>query len=220
MLDFTKHFATRLTRLATPQAERIPGTSQVPNSAGGYAWPVDKWTRFDRFLIFGSERGTYYIRERTLTIENATNARECITEDGPRAVRRIVEISAAGRAPSNDPALFALAMCAGLGNDATRAMALEALPEVARTGTHLFHFLQYVRGSADGGVESGAPSGAGTPRSRHRPSRTRSPSTRRGTGGRTATLCVSPTRRRPPSRTTCCFAMRRRGGTAYWSWTG
>jgi len=146
MLDFTKHFATRLTRLATPQAERIPGTSQVPNSAGGYAWPVDKWTRFDRFLIFGSERGTYYIRERTLTIENATNARECITEDGPRAVRRIVEISAAGRAPSNDPALFALAMCAGLGDDATRAMALEALSEVARTGTHLFHFLQYVRG--------------------------------------------------------------------------
>jgi 60 kDa SS-A/Ro ribonucleoprotein len=145
MLDFTKHYATRLARLVTPQAERIPGTSQVPNSAGGYAWPVDKWTRFDRFLIFGSERGTYYIRERILTVENATNAREVIVEDGPRAVRRIVEISAAGRAPSNDPALFALAMAAGLGNDATRTMALEALPEVARTGTHLFHFLQYVR---------------------------------------------------------------------------
>jgi 60 kDa SS-A/Ro ribonucleoprotein len=145
MLDFTKHYATRLTRLVTPQAERIPGTTQVPNSGGGYAWPVDQWTRFDRFLIFGSERGTYYIRERTLTVENATNARACITGDGPRAVRRIVEISAAGRAPSNDPALFTLAMCAGLGNEATRTMALEALPEVARTGTHLFHFLQYVR---------------------------------------------------------------------------
>ena len=146
MLDFTKHYATRLTRLVTPQALSIPGTAQVENSAGGYAWPIDKWARFDRFLIFGSERGTYYIRERTLTVENATNARECITDDGPRAVRRIVEISAAGRAPSNDPALFALAMCAGLGNDATRTMALEALPEVARTGTHLFHFLQYIRG--------------------------------------------------------------------------
>jgi len=145
MLDFTKHYATRLTRLVTPQAERIRGTTQVPNSAGGYAWPVDQWTRFDRFLIFGSERGTYYIRERTLTIENATNARLVLAEDGPRFVRRIVEISAAGRAPSNDPALFALAMAAGLGNDATRTMALEALPEVARTGTHLFHFLQYVR---------------------------------------------------------------------------
>src|SRR5437773_786214 len=67
MFDFTKHYATRLARLVTPQAEPIPGTTQVPNSAGGYAWPVDEWTRFDRFLIFGSERGTYYIRERTLT---------------------------------------------------------------------------------------------------------------------------------------------------------
>ena len=145
MLDFTKHYVARLTRLVTPQAERIPETTQVPNSAGGYAWPVDPWTRFDRFLIFGSERGTYYIRERTLTIENATNARLVIAEDGPRAVRRIVEVSTGGRAPSNDPALFALAMCAGLGDDVTRAMALEALPEVARTATHLFHFLQYVR---------------------------------------------------------------------------
>jgi 60 kDa SS-A/Ro ribonucleoprotein len=145
MFDLTKHYQTRLTRLVTPQAERIPGTTQVPNSAGGFAWPVDQWERFDRFLIFGSERGTYYIRERKLTIENAQNARECIAADGPRVVRRIVEISAAGRAPSNDPALFALAMCAGLGNDATRTMALEALPEVARTGTHLFHFLQYIR---------------------------------------------------------------------------
>jgi len=145
MFDFTKHYATRLARLVTPQAEPIPGTAQVPNSAGGYAWPVDEWTRFDRFLIFGSERGTYYIRERTLTAENAMNVRVALEEDGPRAVRRIVEISTAGRAPSNDPALFALAMCAGFGNDATRAMALEALPEVARTATHLFHFLQYIR---------------------------------------------------------------------------
>ena len=144
MFDFTKHYATRLARLVTPQAEPIPGTAQVPNSAGGYAWPVDEWTRFDRFLIFGSERGTYYIRERTLTAENAMNVRRCVEDDGPRAVRRIVEISTAGRAPSNDPALFALAMCAGFGNDATRAMALEALPEVARTATHLFHFLQYI----------------------------------------------------------------------------
>ena len=145
MFDFTKHYATRLARLVTPQAEPIPGTAQVPNSAGGYAWPVDEWTRFDRFLIFGSERGTYYIRERTLTAENAMNVRQCVEDDGPRAVRRIVEISTAGRAPSNDPALFALAMCASFGNDATRAMALEALPEVARTATHLFHFLQYIR---------------------------------------------------------------------------
>jgi 60 kDa SS-A/Ro ribonucleoprotein len=36
-------------------------------------------------------------------------------------------------------------MAAGTGDEATRAAALEALPRVARTGTHLFHWLQYVR---------------------------------------------------------------------------
>ena len=96
-MDFTKHFATRLMRLLTPQSEPIPGSTQVANSGGGYAWPVDKWTRLDRFLILGSEGGTYYIGERQLTQENALAVVECLAEDGPRLVRRIVEVSLAGR---------------------------------------------------------------------------------------------------------------------------
>ena len=145
MLDFTKHVSTRLRRLITPQDEPIPGTTQLPNSAGGYAWAIDKWARLDRFLILGTEGGTYYIAEREITKENASAVRECIAEDGARVVRRVVEISASGRAPKNDPALFVLAMAAGLGDDATRAAALAALPDVARTGTHLFHWLQFVK---------------------------------------------------------------------------
>jgi 60 kDa SS-A/Ro ribonucleoprotein len=54
MLDFTKHVSTRLRRLITPQAEPIPDTTQIPNSAGGYAWAVDHWSRLDRFLVLGS----------------------------------------------------------------------------------------------------------------------------------------------------------------------
>jgi 60 kDa SS-A/Ro ribonucleoprotein len=145
-MDFTKHFATRLKRLLTPQSEPIPNTSQVANSAGGYAWPVDRWTRLDRFLVLGSEGGTYYIRERQLTRENAAAVVECLAEDGPRVVRRIVEISVAGRAPRNDAALFALAIAAGLGDSKTKSLVWEALPQVARTGTHLFHWLQFVQG--------------------------------------------------------------------------
>ena len=224
LMDFTKHFATRLARLVTPQARaRSPDTPQVPNSAGGYAWPVDQWTRLDRFLSSGQRaRNVLHPRARSSRSENATSARRVHGRRTGRApVRRIVEISAAGRAPNNDPALFALAMCAGLGDDATRAMALEALP---RGGAHGDAPVPLPpvrpRRSADGGVACGAPSAAGTRRSRRRPSRTRCSSTRRGTGGRTATLCVSPTRRRRPSRTTCCSATPRRGGTACWSSTG
>jgi 60 kDa SS-A/Ro ribonucleoprotein len=146
MLDFTKHFATRVRAMLTPQQEPIPGSGQVPNSAGGYAWTVTPWDRLDRFLVLGSEGGTYYAGERTLTLENAQSVAECIAQDGPRVVARVAEMSQSGRAPRNDPALFVLAMAAGLGDEATRAAAFEALPRVARTGTHLFHFLQFVGG--------------------------------------------------------------------------
>ena len=144
MLDFTKHVSTRLRRLVTPQAEPIPDSTQVPNSGGGYAWAVDHWMRFDRFLIFGSERGTYYIRERQLTLEGAEAVRVCLAENGVRAVKRLVDVSQSGRAPKNDPALFVLAMASSSEDAETRAAALAALPAVARTGTHLFHWLQFV----------------------------------------------------------------------------
>jgi len=146
MLDYTKHFATRLARLVTPQSEPIPGTGQVPNSAGGYAWPVSEWDRLDRFLVLGSEGGTFDVRERKLTIENARVVEALVREQGEALVRRVVELSISGRSATNDPALFALAMAASLGDEATRKAALAALPEVARTGTHLFHWLQFVTG--------------------------------------------------------------------------
>jgi len=145
MMDFTKHFATRLRALVTPQAAPIPNAGQVPNSAGGFTWAVDRWARLDRFLLLGTEGGTWYVGERELTVQGATAVAECIAEDGLRAVARIVEVSEAGRAPRNDPALFALAMAAGMGDEPTRAAALAALPRVARTGTHLLHWLHYVQ---------------------------------------------------------------------------
>lgn len=145
MFDFTQHVSTRLRHLITPQAEPIPNSNQVPNSGGGYAWAVDHWARLDRFVIFGSERGTYYIRERQLTQENAAAVQICLAEDGVRVVDRVVEISKSGRAPKNDAALFVLAMAAAVEDAATRTAALTALPAVARTGTHLFHWLQYVK---------------------------------------------------------------------------
>ena len=52
--QYTQHVSTR----QTPQSELLPG--QVRNSAGGGAYQVDKWVRFERFLILGNEGGTYY----------------------------------------------------------------------------------------------------------------------------------------------------------------
>ena len=126
--------------------QRAPLEGQVPNAAGGHAWPVDEWSRLRRFLILGSERGSYYVSEWTLTRQNAKAVEQAIRADGKRAVAEIVAVSAAGRAPKNDPALFALAIAAGADDVETRRAALEALPRVARTGTHLFRFATFVEG--------------------------------------------------------------------------
>jgi 60 kDa SS-A/Ro ribonucleoprotein len=139
-MKYLKRHGTR----RVPQRAPLPG--QVPNSAGGYAWAVDDWARLRRFLILGSEGGSYYASEWTLTRENAQAVERCVAEDGVRAVAEIVRVSHEGRAPKNDPALFALAMAAGVGDETTRKAALEALPQVARTGTHLFQFATFVEG--------------------------------------------------------------------------
>jgi 60 kDa SS-A/Ro ribonucleoprotein len=134
----------RKLRGPTPQTEPLAG--QVRNSGSGYSYPVDDWTRLRRFLILGSEGGSYYAAERALSRENALAVAACIAADGPRAVAEIVAVSAAGRAPKNDPALFALALAASADELATRRAALLALPRVARTGTHLLYFAAYLEG--------------------------------------------------------------------------
>jgi 60 kDa SS-A/Ro ribonucleoprotein len=138
------NYAKLFNRRATPQSLPIPGSNQVPNSAGSYSWEVDDWTRLDRFLILGAEGGTYHIAERHLVKQNHDAIVRCIKSDGIRAVNRIVEISDGGRAPKNDPAIFALALVASHGDAPAKAHAFASLDKVCRIGTHLFHFAEYV----------------------------------------------------------------------------
>lgn len=133
-------------RKATPQTAPIPGSNQIPNSAGGYAWQLVPWQRLMRFLVLGTEGGTYYVSERTLTRDNAKNAQRCLAEDGPRFVQMVVDVSENGRAYKNDPAIFALALASAAEDGETRRLALAAMPRVVRTGTHLLHFAAYVDG--------------------------------------------------------------------------
>ena len=131
MMSYAKLFSLR----RNPQSEPIPRT--VPNSAGGHAFPVSDWTRLDRFLVLGSEGGSYYAGPVALTRDNARAVLRCLAEDGPRVVAAIVAVSEAGRAPKQDPAIFALALAASAEGEhalATRRAALAALPRVLPHG--------------------------------------------------------------------------------------
>ena len=97
----------RLTRLATPQVERNQGTWLLTHSGAAPNWPADEWERLDRYLIFGGERDA--------NMRDVPVLRDRLEADGPRVVRRIVELISMGRVVSDGPCLTALAMCAALG---------------------------------------------------------------------------------------------------------
>lgn len=144
--NYGKHYNKRVNKTVTKQGQRTPGIAEVKNQAGGFTFAASDWDKLDRFLVLGNEGGSYYAGEKKMTRESAKTIERLIKADGLRVVRRIVEISDSGRAPKNDPALFALALCAAADNEFTRKAALAALPKVARISTHLFHFLEFVKG--------------------------------------------------------------------------
>jgi len=131
-----------ITTRATPQTEQAD-PRQAQNNAGGYSFVLDDESRLDRFLVTGVDSGTYYVNAKDLAVDNAQVVMRLAKSDGEYLVRRVVEISTAGRAPKQNAGVFALAMASVLGNDATRSAAYRAIPDVCRTGTTLFMLAKY-----------------------------------------------------------------------------
>ncbi len=131
-------------RKRTHQSQPIPGSTQVKNSAGGYSWQLDDFGKLRRFLILGSEGGTYYITEQDLLKQNTTALSKCLDTDPVKAIALITEVSDKGLAYKNEAAIYALAVAASHKDAKVRELALDALPAVARIGTHLFHWARYV----------------------------------------------------------------------------
>lgn len=117
---------------------------QEQNSAGGYTFVIDDMARLRRFLVLGTDGGTYYTGAAKLTKDNAGVVLDLARTRTSELVSEIVAVSQAGRAPKQNPTLFALAAACSLGDDDGRRTALAALPLVARTGTHLFLFARYI----------------------------------------------------------------------------
>lgn len=124
----------------------------VVTHQGGAAYQVDPFTQLNRFLILGTESGSYYVSAEGLTKENAKVVKECLDRDFRRTIDAIVQISDEGRAIKNDPALFALSVAASYMDRSdlkrtaqVRDYALHNLSKVARIGTHLFMFIGFVQ---------------------------------------------------------------------------
>lgn len=117
---------------------------QVENNAGGYVYSVSDMVQFKRFLFLGSEKGTYYVSESKLTVENLNSLDRIVKSGkGDEALDFMIEVNRDNRAAKSGPTTFALALMAKTGDDKLKKRAYSLLPDFIRIPTHLFEFLEY-----------------------------------------------------------------------------
>ena len=138
-----KNLLNALNPVNRTQTERLDAR-QVVNHAGGFVYAVSDEARLTRFLILGTDGGTFYASERAHTVQATEFVKTFVQVDAGAALRVTLDVVRGNRAPKPGPALLVLALIAKTAPDAThRKAAWNALPEVARTGTMLLHFLAF-----------------------------------------------------------------------------
>ena len=130
--------------------------AQVKNEAGGFVYAVEDMQRFRRFLVLGSEGGTYYATQKKLSEENAQALLRLIeTGRGPEAVDIVRQFSVEGRTAKQDPIIFALATCARSPDAKTKTAAYGVMNKVLRIPTHLFQFVEMCEKLSKAGNSTG-----------------------------------------------------------------
>lgn len=138
-----KNLLNAMNPLKRKQTERLDA-QQVQNNAGGFVYQLSDEGRLTRFLVLGTDGGTFYATERGHTLQATDFLKDFVQRDAATALQITLDVVRQHRAPKADPALLVLALIAKTAPDAAhRKAAWDALPEVARTGTMLLHFLAF-----------------------------------------------------------------------------
>lgn len=126
----------------TSVTTKLPG--QVENNTGGFVYQISDESRLERFLILGTDGGTYYVKEQELTEQNVSWLIDFIKAAPVVALNKVVEVSTSGRSYRNSAALFVLALMLNHVHDGFKQNVVAAVPLVARTGTHVFELAQFI----------------------------------------------------------------------------
>jgi 60 kDa SS-A/Ro ribonucleoprotein len=134
------------TRKQTPQNQPIPGreTEMIQGRSGGWMFDAGIWQMVRRCLLIGTAQGTYYAGKRELTDDFVQTIEEAVAEDPHRLAEEIVYASE-GRAINNSAPILALVLLSmGEKPEAKKAF-LEIFPQVVRTGSHFYEWLNYTK---------------------------------------------------------------------------
>lgn len=139
---------------------------QVKNNAGGYVFEAGPADRLRRFLVLGTEGGSFYASQRDLTKQNVDFLKEYARENPSDYFSVLAEANRLNIAPRHSTVLLALAVLfaetpgtvlqeverttPGDGGKSrvqvphpVRTSIREGFTGFVRTGTHLFEFIDY-----------------------------------------------------------------------------
>ena len=130
-----------------PAKSKLIGREEmIENAASGYTFQVSPTEMFKRFLILGTEGGTYYASEHKLTLEATQQVVAFIKANGTTALSLVSDVIMNRRAPKTDASIFSLALIATYGDAASQMQLYNRLSMLLKTGTHLFQFVDAVNG--------------------------------------------------------------------------
>lgn len=127
------------------QTEKAKAT-QVKNNADGFVFQTSEVSRLERFLILGTDGGTYYVGERDLTAQNVDFIREMIKTAPESVLTAVLSVSEEGRAYRNEAAIFVLALLLVEGPEIMKSAIVDATPRIARIATHVYQLATFIEG--------------------------------------------------------------------------
>lgn len=137
--------------IGTPTQRERGDSRQVQNNAGGFVYEIDKAARLRRFLVLGTEGGTFYASERNLTLDAVAFLKEYAASDAREYLNTLLEVDTGNVAPRHSTILLALAVLhthapregVAANVEAINKNVKSAFLQIVRTASHLFEFVQY-----------------------------------------------------------------------------
>lgn len=126
-----------------PVTNRI-SDRQVVNNTGGFVYQVPDKQRLERFLILGTEKGSYYVTESDLTQQNVSWLENLIQRSPQLVLDVVLDVSTSGRAYRNGPAVFVLALMLNSAPGEFKSQVVDIVPKVARTATMVYDLANFI----------------------------------------------------------------------------
>ena len=127
-----------------PVNELPPDAGQVRNEAQGYSYVVKKLERVKRYIVLGTEGGTYYATEKEGREDNVKCVLALLKENNhvDGLLNMLEQYSKEGRATKEDALLTALMTCVMYDDKNIQKKAYEKVVSICNIPTKLFRFIE------------------------------------------------------------------------------